>query len=156
MLSKIPRNILLKILETLDDTTLTRLAIDDKLIFFRDFILQNVISKERVLLYLEKNHNNLERKTNLWSEGPFSDYHYKLEYITIPEGVKHLGSDIFYKCILLKEVKLPNSIISIGHLAFSYCTMLKYIELPENLLWLGCNCFQNCSNLKSITIPKDL
>lgn len=55
----------------------------------------------------------------------------------IPEGVKKIGSDVFYQCENLTEIKFPNGIEVIGDGAFSGCIELRMSELPETIASIG-------------------
>ena len=47
-----------------------------------------------------------------------------LELITIPNGVRVIGSDAFRSCSNLKQIMIPNSVTTIGHWAFWSCGSL--------------------------------
>lgn len=73
---------------------------------------------------------------------------YKLETITIPEGITSIGWSAFYGCTSLNEIKLPECLTSIGLCAFYNCTSLEKIKLPECLTSIGDSAFFGCTSLK--------
>lgn len=67
-----------------------------------------------------------------------------LTKIVIPDGVKFLGSKIFYGCSSLTEVVLPRDLERIPPLTFGYCEKLNSIMLPSSIKKIGKNAFLNC------------
>ena len=62
------------------------------------------------------------------SEGAF-DKAYVLESVALG-GVKHIGSEAFSNCVLLKSVELTSNIESIGELAFAKCeNIMNFIRI---------------------------
>lgn len=73
----------------------------------------------------------------------------------IPEGVQKIGSDAFYQCENLTDVKFPNSIEMIGDGAFGGCTKLTRIWISKNCTTISASSYSNapfykCANLKDI------
>ena len=66
-----------------------------------------------------------------------------LTSITIPEGVKTLGTWSFDNCPELTTVVLPSTLNEIGNYAFEACTNLSEIALPESLTFIGKDVFVN-------------
>ena len=79
-----------------------------------------------------------------------------LTSIALPESVTNIGSSAFYKCTNLQHIMVPNSVTEIGNSAFSYCTSLIDFIIPTNLTTISMYTFEYCSGLKSITIHKDV
>ncbi len=109
-----------------------------------------------------------------------------LTKITIPDTVRRVGKQAFYKCESLREVifnngtlgeddlglviedsafaqcgalttlTLPNTLYSLGVAVFQNCYRLDNVQLPDNLTMIGDKAFQNCSELSSINIPKNV
>ncbi|MBP5366014.1 MAG: leucine-rich repeat domain-containing protein [Bacteroidales bacterium] len=100
----------------------------------------------------------------------------KIIFPNIANQTSTLGSEIFYGCSGLQEVKLPENITSLPYRAFSGCSKLGNIDLPykittikddafvsdsamteiilpPNLTSLGGNCFNGCSFITEIVIP---
>lgn len=76
----------------------------------------------------------------------------KIVEITIPEGVKTIGSSAFYRMTSLERVILPESLTDIGEGAFRNCAKLKEINIPGSVKWLGINAFTDCDSLKYVEI----
>ncbi len=80
-----------------------------------------------------------------------------IESITIPDGVKNIGKEAFYRCDSLKKVVFPNSLEHIGYLAFWGCTNLEKLEFSNtNLFLIGKGAFQECIRLVQVFFPKTI
>lgn len=77
----------------------------------------------------------------------------KLTKITIPTGVKIIGSNVFASCSLLEEVILPSDLETIPTSTFAGCTNLKRINFPSNLKTIERLAFTNCDSLEEVTLP---
>ena len=73
--------------------------------------------------------------------------------LTLPEGVKTVGSFAFQNCRLVSAVL--NGIRSLGQGAFQSCTALETVSLPASLETLGTGCFTGCTALRDISVAKD-
>ena len=80
-------------------------------------------------------------------------YQAKIEYITIPEGVVSIYSEVFCNCAKLQTVSLPSTLTTLSSRAFGYCSLLKTVNIPSKLTNLYDDAFVSCSSLQSITIP---
>ena len=76
--------------------------------------------------------------------------------VTIPSGVREIGSYAFYDCEALTAVDIPGSVSLIGDNAFSGCTALKSLTLHEGLQTLGESAFRDCEALTSVVLPEGL
>ena len=57
-------------------------------------------------------------------------YCYKLQNITIPEGVTWIGQYAFQECLSFTEIRLPKSLQTIQHYAYTYTTNIVSVYLP--------------------------
>lgn len=73
--------------------------------------------------------------------------------ISIPEGVKTIGTRAFYACRSLEKADLPDSVISIGDDAFFACEKLVNIRLGSSLESIGMQAFFSCRSLDNVIIP---
>lgn len=80
----------------------------------------------------------------------------KLEKVTLPPDVKHIGKYAFYNCDALEDVEIPASVKVIAEAAFFNCTALQSVKLNEGLTTIGQSAFYYCSALKSIELPASL
>ena len=80
----------------------------------------------------------------------------KLESVTIPEGVTHIGNYAFMDCTSLTNISIPNSVISIGDNAFYGCEKLTSITIPSSVTSVGDNAFYRCESLTKINIPSSV
>ena len=107
--------------------------------------------------------------------GVLMKYNGKETSVTVPDGVKAIGSHAFFLLKFLEEVTLPNgvymiansaffgsalkkiilpdSVRIIGSEAFACCRQLESIVLNDGLTEIGESAFNRCESLKSITIP---
>lgn len=97
--------------------------------------------------------------------------------ITIPEGVKDIGSGAFVECNLV-SVKIPNGLTIIKKSVFANCSNLVSVNIPESVTriedyafvgckftniiipdgvtYIGYNAFGYCQELQEITIPQNV
>jgi hypothetical protein len=76
-----------------------------------------------------------------------------IQTLTIPKGVKKIGSWAFEKCDKLKAVTLPEGIeIFEKYEVFKDCTALESINIPASLTNLGHKAFKGSTALKNITV----
>ena len=79
----------------------------------------------------------------------------KMESITIPASVTHIGK----KSFALNEDSIPvtipedSKLAVIGDQAFANNSAITALDLPDTLTTIGSQAFSNCTNLTSITIP---
>ena len=76
-----------------------------------------------------------------------------IQTLTIPKGVKKLGSWAFAECKNLKTIVLPEGIeIFEKYEVFGGCEALESINIPASLTNLGYKAFKGCTALKNITV----
>ena len=102
----------------------------------------------------------------------------KIQYITIPNTVKYIGTGVFGLCTSLRNVVIPDSVLSLGSTCFFGCESLesvkmsckikrieemtfwncsiKTIELPDDLEEIGESAFRDCVNIDAIKIPESV
>ena len=54
---------------------------------------------------------------------------YRLQSITLPEGISSIGNNAFYACFSLRNLTIPSGVTSIGAGAFTGCDSFSYIEM---------------------------
>ena len=79
-----------------------------------------------------------------------------LESITLPEGMKKLGSYAFAECVNLQQVQLPQSLTQIEEGAFFGCTALNQIRLSAKFKTIHPKTFAQCTSLKAFNLPLGL
>jgi hypothetical protein len=87
--------------------------------------------------------------------GPYCFYAHGIDYMELPNSVTKIGSNAFYGCTKLTEVKLSENITTIEGSAFSNCTSLRTANLPARLETIGVYAFSKCA-LSEITIPSSV
>lgn len=74
--------------------------------------------------------------------------------ITVPSGVKAIGSSAFNGATNLKNINLPDTLTIIRGNSFNYCTSLTSIEIPSSVITIDSSAFYGCTALETITIDK--
>ena len=69
--------------------------------------------------------------------------------VTIPEGVKKIGPDVFCGR-RLQSVTIPKSVREIGSDAFGESS-IQSVTIPKSVRSIGCGAFSYCENLTSVT-----
>ena len=105
------------------------------------------LNKDNMYLKLENNFLLSKDGTKLIS------YFGDKTVVTIPDGVKHIGTSAFSGCESLKSVTMPNTVVSIGNSVFEYCRSLSNIAIPDSITSIGDYTFYFCEDLTGISIP---
>ena len=75
--------------------------------------------------------------------------------ITVPEGVKSLGSGVFQNCDSLVSVSLPKTLKTMGTNVFNGCQLLETVSIPDyTITTIPTKTFYECGALKDMVIPK--
>lgn len=80
-------------------------------------------------------------------------YQGRAESVTVPDGIRVIGTGAFKSCVSLKKVSLPESLHTIMAEAFKGCRKLEDIELPSKVSCIGAYAFHRCHSLKQIALP---
>jgi len=83
-------------------------------------------------------------------------YCYPLTSVTLPSGLKTIGTKAFYCCSRLTSITIPDSVTSIGNFAFSYCTSLTSVAISDSVISIGNSAFSDCTSLTSIEMPNSV
>lgn len=76
--------------------------------------------------------------------------------VTVPEGVRIIGTCAFSKCENLQKIIIPEGVRVIENGAFCGCKNLQEITLPASLNTIeGDNVFLGCKNLRTINVSPD-
>ena len=73
--------------------------------------------------------------------------------VTLPEGLRKIGSEAFRDCCYLETINFPEGIVLIGDYAFYGCNNLKDSAFPSTLQTLGTYAFGFCYKLTEAIIP---
>ncbi len=82
--------------------------------------------------------------------GILTAYQGKAFSVHIPEGVKIIGRNAFFRCHFLHEITFPQSLEEIREDAFRSCNGLTKILLPQNLKRIERDAFRDCKNLQEV------
>ena len=77
-----------------------------------------------------------------------------LKTVTLPEGLKTIGSFAFAGCTYLDGVKMYNNVTTLGDSCFFNCTNLSALTLSENLTKIPNKAFMQCFALNKVKIPE--
>lgn len=72
--------------------------------------------------------------------------------VTIPNGVRAIGTGVFERDFLMTGAVIPESVIEIGFSAFQGCDALTDITIPESVDFMGEYAFGDCEALKTVTL----
>lgn len=78
-----------------------------------------------------------------------------LQSIHLPEGVTEIGDQCFGGCSRLDEVIVPQSLETVGSMAFLGCFALREITFGNGLKTIGDNAFHTCSALGRVIVPSE-
>ena len=73
--------------------------------------------------------------------------------VTIPDGIKRVGSRAFQESPTLRSVTVPGSVKSISEWAFYKCPHLKTVNICEGTVNISVTAFRYCAALESVTVP---
>lgn len=76
--------------------------------------------------------------------------------ITLPQGIKSIGSEAFRNCSALTEINLPEGLESLGERCFQNCTALTSIEVPSTVAELPTYLFYSCEKLTDVVLHEGL
>jgi len=79
----------------------------------------------------------------------------RLQNITLPQGVQHIGNMAFEGCKSLTHINLPDSCLSVSAKAFAGCENLQTVIIPEDVELIGESAFIGCKNLTLIFRESD-
>lgn len=78
-----------------------------------------------------------------------------LSTFTVPDNIKQIQMEAFYRCDLLVDVLLVAGLEAIGVQAFGQCENLKNIHIPRTVQEIDEEAFDGCKSLKYVTILND-
>ena len=80
----------------------------------------------------------------------------ELTSVKIPDSVTRICSGAFASCWELKSITIPQSVTSIEEAAFSRCYSLTDIKIPDSVTKLGSVMFRDCYDLAVVQIPNSV
>ena len=81
---------------------------------------------------------------------PWASYVDQITYISLPDGLTHIGNYAFRDCRNLSSASLPSRLKSIGLEAFRNCQNITAITLPDSLTAIDRYAFYGCSKLDMV------
>ena len=86
----------------------------------------------------------------------FADGVTKMTSLTLPEGLKSIGTRAFFESNSIRHIKFPSTLQSINGHAFADAKSLVELDFPESVTYLGGYAFDNAVSLKKVTIRSDI
>ena len=80
-------------------------------------------------------------------------YYGDSDSVTVPDGVRVIGENAFYRCKDIVSITLPDSLTEIEDYAFWGCESLKRMEIPPFVTTIGKGVFVDCTSIESISFP---
>ncbi len=80
----------------------------------------------------------------------------RIKRIVLPEGVQVIMQGAFSECRSLESIVLPKTLKSIGPEAFFGCSSLKEIVLPDSVEKIDAEVFKECTSLSSVVLPEGI
>lgn len=78
------------------------------------------------------------------------------EQISIPDGIRSIGSRAFWQNETMLRVELPASVETIDSYAFNECISMESITFSTNLTVIGAYAFSDCDALTEVVLPDTL
>lgn len=88
------------------------------------------------------------------SDGILTAYSGTESIVTIPDGVREIGSNAFYGCVNVKQVIMPEGVKKIGDCAFVKCEKLLDINISKNVD-IGALAFADTAFIQKFYDPSD-
>lgn len=76
----------------------------------------------------------------------------KLQNITLPNTIQHVGWRAFSGCVLLEKIVLPQSVTTVESYSFENCISLESIDFG-NIETIENHCLAGCSSIEKLVIP---
>ena len=76
--------------------------------------------------------------------------------VEIPENVRFIAPNTFYKNTSISKVKIPSTVYSVGERAFMGCSSLDDVTFSNGLVMIDDEAFAQCKSLTSIKTPTSL
>lgn len=76
--------------------------------------------------------------------------------VRVPDGVRAIGYDAFYRCVSLKEIVLPDGLECVLDWAFAGCAKLERIAFPSGVKRIGKGAFLGCGALREAAFSEGL
>ncbi len=80
----------------------------------------------------------------------------RLGSVYIPENIKEIGEEVFFRCENLESAVIDGELLSIPNRTFRECIRLSTLKLPESLQVIGSEAFFECNSLQHVTIPDNV
>ncbi len=77
-------------------------------------------------------------------------------FLSLGEGIEHIGERAFQGCRALSEVTIPDSVTYLGPRAFYKCEKLQTLHVGDGITQIYNYTFYKCSALTTLTLPAGL
>ncbi len=111
------------------------------------------IKKEAFFGCYRLNYVSLNEGLTTIGDSAFENCAY-MNTLVLPNTVTSLGARVCYNCEVLTELVLPNGLTEIKDGAFGACARLKTVNISSGLRSIGANAFADCGMLSEVIIPR--
>lgn len=93
-----------------------------------------------------------EKEYQVQSIGYMAFHMSHIKSLSLPEGLKSIGTGAFAVIYGIEEVKIPNSVETIGPVAFDGCIYVKTVVIGEGVKTIGESAFSGMGRLEKMYI----
>ena len=86
--------------------------------------------------------------------GAFEDNE-DIVFLTIDEGIAHIGQNAFCRCYNLEVAILPEGLVTIEEEAFAFCTKLTTMAIPSTVEDIQAHAFSGCTGVTDVYFLMD-
>ncbi len=97
----------------------------------------------------------MDEEITVVADGAFAECD-NLTGVTLPTGLKRLGSSLFYQCRHLADIVIPSQVTVIADNAFFGCSALKSVTIPDLVTEIGKTALSECVTLTRVVLPHSL
>ena len=113
--------------------------------------LDTLTNTKNIYIHSHVSYNNKEYMVTEIGDSAFLGT--KIETISFPSTLRHIGASSFQECKHLLFIDIPDNVQSIGHTAFWGCTAVRRLRLSKSLKVIPSECFSQIG-ITDLYIPE--
>ena len=86
---------------------------------------------------------------------PWSSFSQRITRVSLPEGLRSIGSGAFLRCENLRSIEIPENVSSLGDAVFCGCAKLGRIAIPAKVRSIGRYCFAGVPIREGFSVSPD-